>query len=40
MQATIARYEKHTKDNQANNKSVASEQNVQVMPLFRKMIQI
>ncbi|XP_050385060.1 MADS-box protein SOC1 isoform X1 [Argentina anserina] len=29
MQATLERYEKHTKDNQANNKSVASEQNVQ-----------
>ncbi|XP_024173294.1 MADS-box protein SOC1 isoform X3 [Rosa chinensis] len=29
MQTTIERYEKHTKDNQANNKSVASEQNVQ-----------
>ncbi|XP_024173289.1 MADS-box protein SOC1 isoform X2 [Rosa chinensis] len=30
MQTTIERYEKHTKDNQANNKSVASEQNVQL----------
>lgn len=34
MQETIERYEKHTRDNQANNKVAISEQNVQVMPLF------
>lgn len=39
MQGSIERYEKHTKDNQANNKSVSTEKNEQVMPLFCKIIQ-